>query len=196
MKKLKIALVVLLMCLSAAAFCEEETSPVVFNNAIGFVYTPSVPIGDFYDTLVAGLQYQRWFNNFGLQLTGCMYYDQDYFYGYADDDYNTRISGSKLDWKLLAGAQFILCTFNVDNLKWIKDDTVFRLYFWLDGGVGKRDNSPENKNLAYLFAGTGIGMEAVFWKHISMPLEIGYHGQFLNDGGFGICGSAGIRFRF
>lgn len=193
MKKIKIALIVMLMCLSAAAFCEEEaeTVPEVYNSAIGFVYTPSSPMGEYDDTLVAGLQYQHWFDNFGLQLTGCMYYDQHYNYYEGANPY-----GEKLDWKLLGGAQFILCTFNVDNLRWIKDDTVFRLYFWLDGGLGGKDLSPTEQNLAYLYAGTGIGMEAVFWKHISIPLELGYYGQFLNNGGFGICESAGVRFRF
>lgn len=196
MKKLTIAFVVLFMCLSAAVFGEEAEKPDVYNNAIGFVYTPSIPIGNggmnFDDTLVAGLQYQRWFDKIGLQLTGCMYYDQQHEFG----TYNQGRISSKLDWKVLAGVQFILCTFDVDNLGWIKDDTVIRLYFWVNGGVGGRDLDVDSKNLAYLFAGTGIGSEVVFWKHISVPVEIGYNGQFLNNGGFGICGSTGIRFRF
>lgn len=194
MKKIKFAFVVLLMCLSAAAFCEEavEEKPTVYNNAIGFVYTPGPDLGSTNDTLIAGLQYQHWFDNVGLQMTGCMYYDQNYNY-YTG---NSNTYGQKLDWKILGGAQFILCTFNVDNLNWIKDDTVFRLYFWLNGGVGARDLDMDNQNLAYLYAGTGIGLEAVFWKHISIPFELGYSGQFLNDGGFDIAVSSGVRFRF
>ncbi|MBQ0165602.1 MAG: hypothetical protein KBT02_00660 [Treponema sp.] len=193
MKKMKIVFVVLLMCLSAAMFAEEaeKNDPEVYNNAIGFVFTPSSPMGDYDETLVAGLQYQHWFDNIGLQLTGCMYYDQNHVYSYAGDE-----TGEKLDWKILGGAQFILCTFDVDNLSWIKNDTVFRLYFWLNGGVGCKDYAVDLQNLPYLYAGTGIGLEAVFWKHISIPLEVGYFGQFLNQGGFGICGSTGVRFRF
>lgn len=194
MKKLKIALVVLLICLTAAVFGEEtEVKPDVYNNAIGFVYTPSSPIDDYAEKLTAGLQFQHWFDNIGFSLTGSMYYDQKYDYGAWNEE--SRI-GPKLDWKILAGAQFVLCTFNVDNLHWIKNDTVLRLYFWVDGGLGARDLDVDMKNCAYLFAGTGIGCESVFWKHISFPFELGYYGQFLNNGGFGITCSAGIRFRF
>lgn len=194
MKKLKIACIVMLMCLSAALFGEEEKpAPEVYNNAIGFVYTPASPMSEMADTLDAGLQFQHWFDNVGVQLTGCMYYDQNN--PYADEEGNI-VKAKKLDWKVLADVQFILCTFDVDNLNWIKNDTVFRLYFWVNGGVGSHDVSSELRNLADVYAGTGIGLEAVFWKHISIPIELGYHGKFLNEGGFGINGSTGVRFRF
>lgn len=196
MRKLKLVSVILLLCISAAAFCEEAQEPEVFNNSIGFVYTPSIPIGnggaDFTDELYAGLQFQRWCDKIGFSLTGSMYYDQQYEYGsYASDQI-----GRKLDWKLLAGAQFVLCTFNVDNLSPAMGNSVLRLYFWLNGGVGARDLDVDLQNVAYIFAGTGIGTEMVLWKHIAIPLEIGYYGQFLNNGGFGISASTGLRFRF
>ena len=199
MKKLKIAFAVLLMCLSTAAFCEEEAAPQVFNNAVGFAFNTPATLGYYYDdSLVCGLQYQHWFDKIGIEVTGSMFYDENYHYNFYDPGSDSWPSeyGEKLDWKLLAGVQFILCTFNVDNLNWIKDDTVFRLFFWVNGGAGGRDLTPTSQNLAYLYAGTGIGMEAVFWKHISIPLKLGYSGQFLNNGGFDLCASSGVRFRF
>lgn len=202
MKKIKIAFVVLLMCLSAVAFCEEETAkePEVFNNAVGFTFTTPSSLGyDYDDILIYGLQYQHWFDKVGVEVTGSMFYDENYVYSSTYDSTAQEwipTYGSKLDWKVLAEAQFVLCTFDVTNLSIIKNDSVFRLYFWVNGGVGGRDLSPTQKNLAYLYAGTGIGMEAVFWKHISIPLELGYSGQFLNNGGFDLCGSTGVRFRF
>lgn len=192
MKKLKIAFVVLLICLTAAVFGEEtETKPEMYDNAIGFVYTPSSPIGNFRDELVAGIQYQHWFDKVGFSLTGSMYYDQNYDFGEWDETSQQYVYDyhEKLDWKVLAGTQFILCSYDIGKLNW-------SMYYWLDGGVGARQVEPDEGSRFYLFAGTGIGCETVFWRHISVPLEIGYHGQFLNDGGFGICASTGIRFRF
>ncbi len=48
----------------------------------------------------------------------------------------------------------------------------------------------------YFFAGAGIGIETVFFRHYSQELQFLYIGRFLNDPGIGFGVSFAFRYRF
>jgi len=156
----------------------------VYPNALGFITNSDI-------LLVSGfnLHYQRWFKNFGVSVSAGGNKSADTASGWGAD--------------ALVELQYKLSDGNFDS------DGVFygALYAFLESGYVAQQTVTATYDAAsgttsyasafsqYIPVGVGIGLEAVLFKHISVPLEVGFVYRFLADM---IIPSAqiGIRYRF
>ncbi len=78
------------------------------------------------------------------------------------------------------------------------------LYVWAAGGVNFRTDSTYNQTTTFwddethinAVASLGIGVEFVWWRHLSVPIQFGYVAEFPYDIGMSFCFASGIRYRF
>lgn len=141
---------------------------------------------------IYGLNYQHWWNNFGLDWT-------------IGGHYNKSWTGNPESY-ICAGIKPMFQVYNTDP----SNKHMAKVYIWgLVGGTGSissknvySDDPPYNlisstpDNKFDVTAGFGFGVEVICWNHLSIPVEVGFAGGFPNDPAFGFCGSTGLRFRF
>ncbi len=127
---------------------------------------------------VGGLHYQRWFsNNIGLTLNGGGTY-----------------SINTLDYSVAAEIQYMVYHETFNNY------IASGLYLWsMTGHRGYMDGATTTTEFTYkadFYAGLGIGIECIFWKHFSIPLHVGYILEFPNEMSLSFASGAGIRYRY
>ena len=176
-KKFFIGLLIFLLAAGLAFSSEQDDGS--FSQATGLFGF----ITDINDSL-GGLQYQQWFGRWGYQLEGGLFINNKTYY---DLDSNYRelqdISGSL--------AAELLCELYTGQLYRVCDATLFA---WLLGGTMITTDS--NKTYANAVAGIGLGVDWVFFKHISFPWQFGFVGKFPYDPYVSMTTALGIRFRF
>ncbi len=178
-----------------------SANPLEYKNALGIYGLIPQSVG--------GLQYQRWFNDrFGAQFQFFGMYDNHYSYNEKTNDYIPNYAFS-------ASAEFQVNLFESA----ISEKTAVRLFGWcLAGYYGYNDidnnyikpigtegtESYEKGYYVYsdsgllnsITLGIGFGFELMILKRISIPLEFGFAGSFLNDPGISFSVGSGLRFRF
>lgn len=140
---------------------------------------------------IYGLNYQHWWNNFGLDFT-------------IGGQYNRGWYGNP-DSYICAGIKPMFQVYSTDSA----NKHMAKVYIWglagVTGSIGTKnvyDNetgdlistemvTPFDANIGF-----GFGVEVICWRHLSIPIEVGFAGGFPNDPAFGFCGSTGLRFRF
>jgi len=181
-------LLLLTTVLPAFAKEKEETTWDVNSTALGTSVTiiPEHPI--------YGLCVQHWWDNFGIDFTAGGYYSKD--------------------WK--GNPESSVCASLKPEFQVYKTDPtkkhMTKVYIWgLVGFTGSiststvydgcsADGTYQTKEVTETpfdaVAGFGFGAELLFWRHLSIPLEVGFAGGFPSEPAFGFTGSCGLRFRF
>lgn len=185
MKKLFIAGIAILACVMALSpvFAEETVqapSPANFDNALG-IYTTSVGFGE----SAGGLQYQRWFDRAGLQITAGGYY-------------NPQNGGRKINYSVLLDGLFSV--YRDDITQWLSGN----LYVWATVGhhgytsvsYDSNGNVTDSSFVPNFVAGAGIGIETVLFRHFSIPIQFGYTAEFPVAPAAGFSVGTGLRYRF
>lgn len=138
-----------------------------------------------------GLQYQTWINNkVGLQVQGYATYRNNSFT--EIDTYDCSIS-TQLLWNLFENP--------------ISEKTAINFYAWGLVGyrgyntiayIGEADDvhASDTGILSQAAVGLGFGFEFMFLRHLSIPLEFGYAGRFINNTWMGFTVGSGLRYRF
>lgn len=125
---------------------------------------------------IAGLTYQHWFkNDWGIQGTVGALVNESLFYS-AD---------------LQVQRLFLVHDLRERNLT--------ALFGWMNAGVISTDLSEDyNESIIKpaINVGAGIGIEVTLFEHISIPVKMGFVGQFLNNPAFGLSLGAGLLYRF
>ncbi|MCR4940973.1 MAG: hypothetical protein K5930_12840 [Treponemataceae bacterium] len=166
MKKILILSLILLFALGPC-FAEEPELDGKIALGMGF------GVGEF---SMVGLQYHQWLGSHGIFAT----------VGLSDDHKSA-----------LLGYQF--CVYETS----FTDILNSRLYVWVDGGADYMtysqfsydggDPSPESQFNAV--AAGGIGMEFVWWHHLSVPVQFGYVAKFPNNTSMSFYFTSGVRYR-
>ncbi|MFZ4616989.1 MAG: hypothetical protein ACOYM2_12440 [Rectinemataceae bacterium] len=140
-----------------------------------------------------GLNWQTWYGPLGLSLVGGGMYSP------------TGQFGSILDYSLLGEVQYRVL--REDFSRWFAS----QLYVWvLAGHLGyitatttyDYNVTPSTSTTTILpfvataVGGLGIGIEATLFGHFSVPLEVGYVGQFPKDPKLAFCVGGGLRYRY
>lgn len=138
-----------------------------------------------------GLNWQAWYGPLGLSLVGGGMYSPASQYG------------SILDYSVFGEVQYRVL--REDFSRWFAS----QLYVWvLAGHLGYitvetvYDNASATSTrtvhpfVATAVGGLGIGIEATLFGHFSVPLEVGYIGQFPNDRMLTFSASGGLRYRY
>lgn len=178
-----------------------SANPLEYKNALGAYGLIPRSVG--------GLQYQRWFNDrFGAQFQVFGAYDDSYYYNKNTNSYIPNYSVS-------ASAEFQVNLFETA----ISEKTAVRLFGWgLAGYYGHNDIDyhyikpigtegtesyvdgyevySDSGLLSTINLGFGFGFELMFLNRISIPLELGFAGSFLNNTGVSFSVGSGLRFRF
>ncbi len=134
-------------------------------------------VGGFYGMVGGqGISYQQWFDTFGLETAaGFSYYGGDTF-----------------DFNIGAQAQFMLYKDSFGD--WFTGG----LYAWGGGLYGALVG--QTSYVPAIGLGAGIGLEAVFFEHFSIPIEFGYGGSWGFDSIVpkmaGVRIQGGLRYRF
>lgn len=171
MAKKVFTLVFMLVFVASFAVSERANArSEYFNTAVGFDF--QVTMGGY----IAGITYQHWFkNDWGIQGTVGALVNDSVFYS-ADLQLQRLFLVHDLGKK-----------------------SVSSLFGWVNAGVASTNISEDYTEEIIRPAinmGAGIGMELVFFEHISVPLKLGFVGQVLNNPGFGLSVGAGILYRF
>lgn len=157
------------------------------KNALGAYFILSV------DDEMGGLEYQRWLTKrVGLEAELSLYYQ------------NSSYGAKTFNYDLNCQADFNLYEFEVKNF-------ASQLYAWvMMGSKGSIDYIPEVHGSLYpeddhdaifsfepsLLAGFGFGFDLIFFRHLSIPVQMGYMGSFFNNTYLNFCFSSGIRYKF
>lgn len=182
MKKITKLLLSGLVLLAAAfpVFAEENSDWDCNSTALG-TSASFIP-----EHTIYGLNYQHWWDNFGLDVTVGGYFNNSYSYS---DSY------------LCVGVKPQFQVYKTDPSK----KHMAKVYIWGLAGCTGQINNPYNygdsstKKSEYVFdgiAGVGFGTEVICWNHLSLPIEVGLAGGIPNSPAFGFCSSFGLRFRF
>ena len=137
------------------------------SASLGMYYT----VGEFN---MIGLHFQKWFGNHGLM-----------------------ISAGITDGNMSAIVEYEYCIYKAR----FTDTLNSKLYLWLMGGphfVNEHVwSEPEHDNF-YVNGVTalGVGMEFVWWKHLSVPVQFGYVITYPHNVSCSFCFASGIRYRF
>ena len=126
---------------------------------------------------MVGLSYQQWFGNSGITISAGL--DNQHINALAEYQYCVYASGL------------------TDNLN-------SRLYVWAAGGVNLRNDSIYNSTTnqshdefhVNAIAALGIGIEFVWWNHLSIPVQFGYIAEMPYDVEMSFCVSTGVCYRF
>lgn len=200
MKKIVKIFCVMSVFLFGGIFALSAT-PLDYKNALG-VYG-LIPRS------VGGLQYQRWFNDrLGAQF--------QVFGAYTDSVYYNKNTNSYIPtYSVSASAEFQVNLFETA----ISEKTAVRLFGWVLAGyyghneidsdyiesTGERDTESyvpgysvysDSGLLSSINLGFGFGFEFMFLNRISIPLEFGFAGSFLDNTGVSFSVGSGLRFRF
>lgn len=178
-----------------------SANPLEYKNALGIYGLAPQSVG--------GLQYQRWFNDrLGAQFQVFGAYSNSSHYNESTNSYIPNYSFS-------ASAEFQVNLFETA----ISEKTAVRLFGWgLAGYYGHNEidsdyieSSGEEGTESYVAGyfvysdsgllsrinlGFGFGFEFMFLNRISIPLEFGFAGSFLDDTGVSFSVGSGLRFRF
>lgn len=132
----------------------------------------------------AGLHFQRWIGNIGYQVTAGGVYQPNSGYDTLDysvfgeilyrvfgDDFSSWFCGQLYLWGLAGHRGFLGGTYDTET-----------------------DSYSQGSYEASFLAGVGIGIEPIFFKHFSVPLQFGYVGEF--GAGTVITTSFGGGFRY
>jgi len=134
-----------------------------------------------------GLSWKRWFGKTGLELCVGGTWDPSNLYGPI---YYYSVTGA-LSHRLYAE----------DFADWFSGG----LYLVLYGGHAGEDGYVYDADLdvnvrtgykPYVYAGAGIGLETVLFRHFSQEVQFLYIGQFLNDPGIGFGVNFSLRYRY
>jgi hypothetical protein len=193
----------LCVSLAAGAFAQTEQAPkdpyAEWPNTLGFfvMNIGNMSFSAYGDPkLVYGLQYARWFDRVGFQITGGGIYVPGKSLATLDVlDYSIALQG-------------MLTVYG----KAFSDDVAGRLYLW--GMVGHHGwiypksvetTSPEGVTtyntestgfVPGIIGGLGLGIDVTLLQHLSIPLEFGYTAQFINNITAGPSVGVGLRYRF
>ncbi len=178
-----------------------SANPLEYKNSLGIYGLIPQNVG--------GLQYQRWFNDrFGAQFQVFGEYNNHSSYNEKTNDYIASYAFS-------ASAEFQVRLFESA----ISEKTAIRLFGWcLAGYYGHNDIDydyikpigtegtesyvkgynvySDSGLLSSVTLGIGFGFELMILKRISIPLEFGFAGSFLDDPGLSFSVGSGLRFRF
>ncbi len=150
------------------------------RNAIGLYFLAA-------DDGYAGLQYEHYFTKkIGLTVDGSAVYK-------SDETESTPIDAN-------VNLQFDISLFEYEAQKVF----AYRVYAWFLGGArykyfsGYSYETKTQNPYWYInaVAGTGFGFEFILVRHISIPIQIGFIGEFPNGGSAGLTFGAGLRYRF
>ncbi len=173
MKKIT-AVILIVLAFVTPVFADETVAETESDTsaALGMYYI----VGKF---SMIGLSYHQWFGNHALMVSAGIQSDQ-----------------------MSALAEYQYCVFSASLTEKLNS----RLYVWASGGVNFRNESvyawePDTtlwQNEVHVNAVTalGIGMEFVWWRHLSVPVQFGYIAEFPYDFGMSFCFSSGVRYRF
>lgn len=169
MKKL-VVLFLLCAVLFAPVFAEDTTvdNSDEGTDALGMYCM----FGSFY---MVGLSYHHWFGNHGLMISAGL-----------DND---RIS---------ALVEYQLSVYKAE----LTDVLDSRLYVWASGGANFRndtiyaDDTYHDEFHVNAIASLGIGIEFVWWKHLSIPVHFGYVMEMPYDFSKSFCVASGVRYTF
>ena len=173
MKKTAVV-IILLMALVTPLFAEGTVADEESDGsaALGMYYI----VGKFN---MIGLSYHQWFGDHALMVSAGVQSDQ---------------------MSVLAEYQY--CVFSASLTETLNS----RLYVWASGGVNVRNESVHEwepdltlwQNEVHVNAVTslGVGMEFVWWRHLSVPVQFGYVAEYPFDFGMSFCFSSGVRYRF
>jgi hypothetical protein len=145
----------------------------LFPNALGFsVGTNITPIAGF------NLHYQRWMRNLGVAASiGAI---------------KGGIFGEGLGADVLVTLQYKLSQAIIDT----EGNFCGALYVYANSGYFFRQGTELGLvGTQYVPVGIGIGLEAIVYKHISVPLELGYEYHIMTDY-LGPAFIGAIRYRF
>ncbi len=167
------AVVLFLLALVTPVFAEDAAEPESDGSAaLGMYYI----LGKFN---MIGLSYHQWFGNHALMVSAGVQSDQ-----------------------MSALAEYQYCVFSAHLTETLNS----RLYVWASGGVNVRNESVHEwepdltlwQNEVHVNAVTslGVGMEFVWWRHLSVPVQFGYVAEYPFDFGMSFCFSSGVRYRF
>jgi hypothetical protein len=168
---------------------EEAPAPKlsqVCPSALGFSFGSEITT-----LTVFNLHYQRWFGNYGFAASGGAYLNNTVTGDFAAD--------------ALLSFQYKFSEVNLVS----SGDLYGCLYGYLQSGYVVQQtsttsgydpityatiyNPPTFKQ--YVPVQVGIGMEVVLFKHISLPLEVGFEYQ-INGSNFGPVATTALRYRF
>ena len=130
---------------------------------------------------IYGLNVQHWWNAFGLDFT-------------LGGNYSKNFDGSDESY-ICASFKPMLQVYKTDPSK----TYMAKVYIWgLTATTGQilAEGKTVIKTPFDAIFGFGFGTEIISWKHLSLPIEVGFAGGFPNDPAFGFCSSFGLRFRF
>lgn len=157
-----------------------------FKSSLG-VFAMNIPNGGSY-----GLQYERWFNDNGIQVTGGGYY-----------------SPKKESWTDTLDYSIMIHGLHTVYGNTVSNELAGRLYTWAaigHHGFIKTTQSwnsstletdyDDEKYSANAVVGLGIGIEVILFEHFSIPLQFGFVGEFPNEPGLGFSFGSGIRYRY
>lgn len=151
-----------------------ETSAYDFKNALGaFFLLTEDPIG--------GLEYQRWLNDkVGLTAQVSLFYNK---YSYS----NTTV----FNYAFNLQTDISLYRFETKNF-------ASNLYSWFLVGTNGAARTEEGKTYfsPNVILGAGFGFELIFWKHLSIPIQMGYVGAFPSSNYMNFSVGSGIRYKF
>ncbi len=166
MKKILLFLLILLFVFNPV-FAEDENQDGPIALGMGF------GVGDF---SMIGLQYQQWFGSHGIVVSA----------GLAEDQ------------KCVLGG-YEYCVYSTSFTEILNS----RLYVWIEGGAdylkyseysSVTDRTVE-RSCVDAVAALGIGMEFIWWNHLSVPVQFGYVAKFPNRSGMSFYFSSGVRYR-
>jgi hypothetical protein len=210
MKKTSSALLIILALVAAGAWAQDaaqpaaEVTPAVpaapapapaapaklplpcdtYPNALGFMSSSDI-------VTVSGfnLHYQRWFNNIGMSLSAGGMKSANPADAWGADaivELQYKLSDGNLD----SDGVFYGALYAFVQSGYVIQQSIEYHY---DGATSGTTTTTEFSQ--YIPAGIGVGLEAVLFKHVSMPLEVGFVYRFITNV---MTPSAmiGIRYRF
>ncbi|MBO4508913.1 MAG: hypothetical protein J5747_09775 [Spirochaetaceae bacterium] len=124
-----------------------------------------------------GLSYHQWMGNHGIMISAGL---------------DSRHTSALVEYQYSIFSALLTETMNT------------RLYVWCAGGVNFRtDSIIDHTNTLWndethinAVASLGVGVEFVWWKHISVPVQFGYVAEFPYDTEMSFCLASGVRYRF
>jgi len=169
----KIFLCALIFCVVLSfGFAEDNGKDEYFPTAIGFNSHASMG-----GAQSMGLTYQHWFkNDLGYQFSFGAIMDYDFVYA-LDVQLQKLLFVHKQQGKGLTS-----------------------LFAWGGVGVSSTDVNTgdfyEYEVKPAILASAGLGIEFIYYNHLSIPLKFGVTGQFLNNPSVAVSFGCGILYRF
>ncbi len=173
MKKIFLCALIFTVVLSFG-FAEDNAKDEYFPTAIGFNFHASTG-----GAQSMGLTYQHWFkNDLGYQFTFGAIMDYDFVYS-GDLQLQKLLFVHKQQGKGLTS-----------------------LFAWGGVGVSSTDVYSDTGDIfatttkPAILASAGLGIEFIYFNHLSIPLKFGVTGQFLNNPSVAVSFGCGILYRF